>query len=403
MPKVSIYDDGQHVDYDNRNSDPRTWAWNYPTLIESIDNEFVLGADANTNSHDGFITYGIFKKNNSKYLDAKDVVSAFEIEEVPGAAFDIPELKKVGIEHTVASIPEIRGKGLARFLYKWIVNKYKVLFSDTELFTHKDKDSQTYGIWKNYLPTLGSMLNWNAKSRTYEEFDPVKGKTEDIRFVVVADKNIFQNMKESFSRWMKHGIAGAALTGMLALPQLGADLSNSPSKNKQPIEMKIPYPPKFPDSEPLKHSEIKKQEEPKEESHKINVDIIAQLESGGNSKVGTNRKGASGLCQLKKAAWDESAKSLFGKNGHVKYPYATYSKNGKVNKQISDHYYNVVLHKHLDAYNIPVNKDTLLASYNWGSNSLKKAVRAYGDNWFRYAPKETQSYIERYHNIEKDL
>ena len=399
MPKVSIYENSQTVDYDNRNSDPRTWGWNYPTPIKNIDSEYVLGADLKANN-DGFITYGIFKKSNSKFLDEKDVVSAFEIQEVPGAFFDIPEVKKVAIEHTVATIPEVRGKGFARLLYDWIVEKYKVLFSDTELFTHKDKESQTYGIWKNYLPKLGSMLNWNTKSRTYEEFDPVTGKNEDVRFVVVSDKNIFQNMKESFSKWMKHGITSAALTGLLAMPQIGADLSTGNKKvEKQPIEMKVPYPPGSPELEPVKQSDIKPIEKP---NNKINVNIIAQLESGGNAKVGTNRKGASGLCQLKKPAWDEAAKSLFGKHGHITYSFANYAKNASVNKQISDHYYNVVLHKHLEAFDIPIKKDTLLAAYNWGSNNVKKSIRRHGDNWLWYAPKETQSYIERYHNIEKN-
>lgn len=410
MPKLNYYDDKASNDASmyTRSTDPRTWAWNYPVELKSLGDQ-VIGADAQV--EDGFVKIGIFnKEKNARFLNEKNVLSAIEIQEMPGAMFGLPDVKKVAVIHNVTTIPEQRGKGWARILYEFVLNKYKVLFSDTEIFTDKGKENKTLSIWKNYLPKLGTVLNWNNLNHTYGEFDPVEGtKSEDVRFVVISDKNILQSLTESFSKWMKKGATGAALTGLLSLPMMSMTKSE-----EKPQPMSPPYPPRMEvpahyntygqsPLAPQPAPQQPQQAEPEQEDNTINVNIIATLESGGNAKVGTNRKGASGLCQLKKAAWDEAAKSLFGKSGHKKYPYAKYASNAYVNKKISDHYYNVVLPKHLDAFDVPITKDTLLASYNWGSNNVKKAMRKYGDNWLRAAPSETKSYIERYHNIEKDL
>jgi hypothetical protein len=410
MPKVSYYDDSASNDAKiyTDSTDPRTWHWGHPVKIKSIDSTHTLGVDADV--QDGHVKYGIFTNTeNSKFLDEENVVSAVEIQEMPGAAFDVPDINKVAVMQNVTTIPEERNKGWAKILYQFLIDKYKVLFSDTELFSDKNTENKTVSIWKNFLPKLGTVLNWNAKTHTYKEFDPVEGlKSEDIRFVVVADKNIANTMLESFSNWMKKGVTGAALTGLMSMPLMGI-AKHEPTTNQS---LTPPYPPPIEQPKtnnnrsalaPEWYKEPQQPQKIEAPSNKINVNIIAQLESGGNAKVGTNSKGASGLCQLKKAAWDEAAKSLYGKNGARKYPFATYAKNGKINKIISDHYYNVVLPKHLEAFDLPITKDTLLAAYNWGSNNLKKAIRNNGENWLRYAPKETQSYIERYHNIEKTL
>ena len=191
MPKISYYDSNTSNDSSlyTRSTDPRTWAWNYPVEIKKT-GDLILGADAQIDN--GFAKYGIFLNDkNNKFLNEKNVLSAIEIQEMPGAAFGIPDIKKVAVIHNVTTIPEARSKGLARILYEFILDKYQVVFSDTELFSDKDKDNKTVSIWKNFLPKLGTVLNYDSNSKTYSEFDPVQGtKSENIRFVVVKDKNI---------------------------------------------------------------------------------------------------------------------------------------------------------------------------------------------------------------------
>ncbi len=35
------------------------------------------------------------------------------------------------------------------------------------------------------------------------------------------------------------------------------------------------------------------------------------------------------------------------------------------------------------------------AAYNWGPGNLDDALRRFGGDWLRYAPKETQDYVRR--------
>lgn len=404
MPKINYYNNkigSSDVEF-TRNADPSTWGWDYPVGIQQA-GDYIIGTNAQ--QQDNFRLYGVFPKTDGKILDDNQVLSAMEIEEMPGASFDIPEIQKVAVIHNAATIEHQRGKGFIRLLYEFILNKYKILFSDKELFTDKGKDSKTLGIWKKFLPTLGTVLNWNAMTHEYTAFNP-DDASEDTRFVVVKDKNVAQKMVESFNKWVKHGVTGAAMTGLLSLPLISA------TNVKNDVDNVVPNPPKVERSyndtnttgrSPLAPPETKQEEPPEQKQPHINVNIIADLESGGNTHTGTNRKGASGLCQLKKAAWDEAAKSLFGSHGDTRYPYSKYAKNAAVNKQISDQYYNVVLPKHLEAFDLPITTETLLASYNWGSTKVKHAIQQYGDHWLRAAPAETRSYVERYKNLENNL
>jgi hypothetical protein len=41
------------------------------------------------------------------------------------------------------------------------------------------------------------------------------------------------------------------------------------------------------------------------------------------------------------------------------------------------------------------NLDKALAAYNWGQGNLNKDIKAHGDDWLKFAPKQTQDYIEK--------
>lgn len=44
-------------------------------------------------------------------------------------------------------------------------------------------------------------------------------------------------------------------------------------------------------------------------------------------------------------------------------------------------------------YNGDVSK--ALAGYNWGGGNVDKAIKKYGSDWLKHAPKETQNYIKK--------
>src|SRR5574343_221230 len=109
MPKVNYYDDSASNDANlyTRSTDPRTWHWSHPVKIKSIDSTHSLGVDADI--QDGHVKYGIFEDTkNSKFLDERHVISAVEIQEMPGAAFDVPDIDKVSVIQNVTTIPEER-------------------------------------------------------------------------------------------------------------------------------------------------------------------------------------------------------------------------------------------------------------------------------------------------------
>lgn len=405
MPKISNYKD--LTSNITKNSDPKTWGWDYPIKIKNI-GQYVLGVNTSPDNK-GDIIYGIFKPSDKKtILDIKDLISALEIREIPGVMIAIPEIKKVAVEKFVATDPEYRGKGLARLLYDYVLDTYEVILGDEELFTDPGKESKSLSIWTKYLFNKGKVLNFNTKTKEYTEFNTDSGNNENIRFVVFKDKNILQKIDESFKNWLNKGVSSAMLAGLLSTPtNLETEITPSLPKDKDPVHlnaMRLDYQLKKEKEAYLKQQELLKQNKTiiKPQSNKINVNIISKLESGSDRNAKNKRSGASGLCQLKKPAWEEATKSLYGKN-YTKFSYEKYNMNSDMNKKVSDHYYNVIIPKHLNEFEVPISKETILASYNWGSNNVKKMYRKYGNNWIRYAPYETRSYIERYKNIENDV
>ncbi len=123
----------------------------------------------------------------------------------------------------------------------------------------------------------------------------------------------------------------------------------------------------------------------------INHEAIAQIESGGRhydraGNIITSSAGAMGRMQTMPGtlrdpgfgvtpARDNSPEEMerVGKD----YIDAMYARYGNINQA--------------------------LAAYNWGPGRLDAAIKKYGDDWYRYAPAETQQYIRKYHRTNATI
>lgn len=114
------------------------------------------------------------------------------------------------------------------------------------------------------------------------------------------------------------------------------------------------------------------------------MDIIIQIESGGNPNAYNKESGAIGLCQITPIVlkeWNESGQLRFLERGLYK---------PEVNRPIGDWYMNTRIPQMLKAYKIPDTIDNRLWAYNAGIGNVKKGR----------LPKETRNYIRKYHKLE---
>ncbi len=120
-------------------------------------------------------------------------------------------------------------------------------------------------------------------------------------------------------------------------------------------------------------------------AEEVNMDIVIQIESGGNPNAYNAKSGAIGLCQITPICLKEYA-TIFGLPEDTIDLY-----NPKENKWVAQWYMNWRIPQMLKAYNIPDTIDNRLWSYNAGIGNVKKGI----------CPRETKDYIRKYHKLEK--
>ena len=125
----------------------------------------------------------------------------------------------------------------------------------------------------------------------------------------------------------------------------------------------------------------------------INLDWISEIESSGNPNAVNKKSGATGQFQIQAALpdWNQLHKNQ------------QYTKkdlfNPEINKSIANWYFHERIPQMLNAYGVPITKNTVLASYNWGARYVR--------DWHRNTkqdmgmlPKETADYIRKYNARE---
>ncbi|VFZ87291.1 lytic transglycosylase domain-containing protein [Klebsiella variicola] len=123
----------------------------------------------------------------------------------------------------------------------------------------------------------------------------------------------------------------------------------------------------------------------------INHDIVAQNESGNRDydragNIITSSAGAMGRMQTMPGTLSDP--------GYGVVP----ARNNSPEEMAR------VGHDYLDAmYARYGNVDQALGAYNWGPGNMDAAIKKHGDNWYRYAPKETRDYITKYHRANAQL
>jgi len=122
----------------------------------------------------------------------------------------------------------------------------------------------------------------------------------------------------------------------------------------------------------------------------VDMYVIAQIESSGNSQAYNEGSGAIGLCQITAIVAQEYRELVDASFEDSKLW------DPVVNKHVGDWYMNIRIPRMLKYFHI---KDTLhnrLRAYNWGIGNLVKYHRAVG---LYRMPKETSRYIIKYEEL----
>lgn len=173
-------------------------------------------------------------------------------------------------------------------------------------------------------------------------------------------------------------------------------------KRVPPIEPQTDFK-SFYASQPQKPVEVPKPESIKvvPETPLIDPYIIASLESGNNSRA--SNQGAMGKYQLRGAAWEEAAKSLYGDNWESLYSQEDNWKRKKLNDKIAKQTFETVIPKQLKAYKVPVTVETVVGAYRIGSAAIRTYYRRNGNNWLKHTKPFIRDYIERYKNLAGEI
>lgn len=122
---------------------------------------------------------------------------------------------------------------------------------------------------------------------------------------------------------------------------------------------------------------------------RIDINKIIQIESGGDAEAESGA-GAGGIMQIMPDTWDD----LVSKMGK---PYTEEDRFDRAkNIEVGTYYLNVEIPRLLKSLKVPDTLETRLAAYNWGAGNVGKAFKAYGQDWLKHAPAETQDYVTKY-------
>lgn len=121
----------------------------------------------------------------------------------------------------------------------------------------------------------------------------------------------------------------------------------------------------------------------------IDKNLVIKIESGGNPLAFNSGTKARGLMQITPIALKEWNNLNPGRQYKEKDLFVP-----EVNTEIGTWLLDQRIPKMLNTYKIPINAETVLASYNWGIGNVK--------NWHRRGadpeelPEETQNYLSKY-------
>jgi GNAT superfamily N-acetyltransferase len=161
-------------DHDIDSSDPNEWDFlSGKTLINKK-----IGKDMI------FIKMKVQHNSDVKYA-IKDIKNKVIITGMR-AKIDSGDFKVNQNEAQITSVvtnPNYRGKGWGKLMYKLVLETEGTIVSDYQLYPG------TYAIWKDYLPKIANVYNFNEDGEL-EPFDPVKGiSKEGLYDYFVASKD----------------------------------------------------------------------------------------------------------------------------------------------------------------------------------------------------------------------
>lgn len=208
MPKIINYNELNVESSTTQLANPQLWGWNNDTMyqVKEINGYRIIG-DFNEPNH---TLYGVFKNGSN------DVLSAIDINIESGYKYNIP-IENVAVVEMVATIEAERSKGFARLLYEYVIDKFKILISNTKVFTSGHNINKTLGIWKNYITTISTVFNYNTITKLFSKLDIEEGNDENVRFVAIKDINLIEKLTKSIKQ---NGVKSLLALSLVNLPNI---------------------------------------------------------------------------------------------------------------------------------------------------------------------------------------
>ncbi len=131
----------------------------------------------------------------------------------------------------------------------------------------------------------------------------------------------------------------------------------------------------------------------------VDLEIIKQIESGGDPHAYNKRSGATGLYQITPICLEDFNRFSHLRPSHkgILYDLAMEAMYKPIwNLTVADWYITERIPQLLKNYGIEDTLDHRLIAYNWGAKKLRNYLRGEGK-----LPKETRNYIKKYYKERK--